>query len=121
MSKILIADDSKLMRNMLKKIFKDEKSFIFIEADNGKSAFNLYKKEKPDLVTMDVTMNVVNGLDAAKMILEFDSKASIVMITALGRNIVLNDCKAIGVKDVIVKPFSDKKVKEVLMSVLQDK
>ncbi len=84
MKKILIVDDAKLMRNMIKNMIAQKEDHKFLEASNGEDAVDLYKATKPDLVTMDITMDIKNGVDATKEILKHDPKARIIMITALG-------------------------------------
>jgi two-component system chemotaxis response regulator CheY len=111
MIKVLVVDDAKIMRNILKKTITERYSdFHIIEARDGHDAIDLYKKEKPSLVTMDITMERKNGLDAAKEILEIDKNAKIVMVTSLGQEKMLSECVRVGVRDYIVKPFSKERI-----------
>ena len=111
MIKVLVVDDAKIMRNILKKTIKERYTeFHIIEAKDGHDAIDLYKKEKPNLVTMDITMERKNGLDAAKEILEIDKNAKIVMVTSLGQEKMLSECVRVGVRDYIVKPFSKERI-----------
>lgn len=118
MSKILIVDDAKLMRSMIKNILTSEEGNTILEAKDGESAVELYKAIKPDLVTMDITMDLKNGVDAAREILKYDSKAKIVMITALGQEKFLQECVSFGVKDFIVKPFTKERVLSAISKAL---
>lgn len=104
MRTILIADDSKFMRNWLKGILKEHGYTDTIEASDGIEAINQYKHKRPNIVFLDITMPHVNGLAALKEIIAFDSKANVVMCSALGTesNVVL--ALQIGAKDFIVKP-----------------
>jgi two-component system chemotaxis response regulator CheY len=104
MKKILIADDSVFMRLWLKKILSENKQFIFIEAENGFSAIDLYKLHTPDLVLMDFTMPKLNGIEALKGIIKFDSKATLVMCSSLGQRELIIDAINFGAKDYVVKP-----------------
>ena len=113
--KLMIVDDAKLMRGMIKNFLKEKEDIVFLEASNGHDAVELYKATKPDLVTMDITMDYKNGVDAARDIFESDPKARIIMVTALGQEELLHECIKMGVKDFIVKPFS----KERIMSAIE--
>ena len=90
--KILVVDDTRLMRNIIKDSINQSGEYHIFEAENGCDAVNMYKEIKPDLVTMDITMEEMNGVDAAKTILSDDPKARIIMITSLGQNKILYDC-----------------------------
>ncbi len=110
METVMIVDDAKLMRNIIKQILAENGNYQFLEAATGEEAVELYKREKPDLVTMDITMEEKNGVDAAKEILNFDKNAKIVMVTSLGQEKLLRECVQIGVSDYIVKPFSKNRI-----------
>lgn len=118
--KVLIVDDAKLMRNIIKRTIQESFNNVhFIEATNGKDAVELYKKEAPGLVTMDITMEQMNGLEAAKDILAFDQKAKIIVVTAMGQEKLLKECIKAGIDDFIVKPFSKERVHASITKVLQ--
>jgi two-component system, chemotaxis family, chemotaxis protein CheY len=116
--KLLIVDDAKLMRGMIKNAFIDIPDMVMLEAGNGEDAVQLYKATKPDLVTMDITMDLKNGVDAAREILSFDPQARVVMITALGQENLLKECIEMGVKDFIVKPFSKERVLSAISKIM---
>lgn len=122
MIKVLIVDDTKMMRNILKNTITEEFSDVqIIEAMDGQVAIDLYKEEKPNIVTMDITMERKNGLDAAREILEMDKNAKIVMVTALGQEKMLSECVRVGVRDYIVKPFSKERILSSISHALDDK
>ena len=106
MGKIMIVDDARLMRNIIKNSIQERNDFHVLEAENGDQAVEMYKRERPDIVTMDITMEEKNGVDAAKEILEFDPEAKIIMVTSLGQERLLKECIDAGVSDYIVKPFT---------------
>lgn len=81
--RILIVDDSSMMRKMIAKTLKPPGHVIIGEAKNGLEAIELYKKLKPDIVTMDITMRDMDGLTAAKEILLFDKDAQILFLSNL--------------------------------------
>ena len=118
MGKILIVDDAKLMRDIIQHVLTEIGQFEIIIAHNGKDAVQLYKKHNPDLVTMDITMEEKNGVDAAKEILEFDPEAKIIMVTSLGQEKLLQECVKAGVSDYIVKPFSKERITSSVLNSL---
>jgi len=120
MTKVLIADDAKIMRNILKNTITEAYAdFQILEARDGQDAVDLYKEEKPDLVTMDITMERKNGMDAAKEILQMDKNAKIVMVTSLGQEKMLRECVQAGVRDYIVKPFSKERILCSIANILE--
>lgn len=116
--KALIVDDAVLARAMLKKIVEECGIQNIFEAQSGEEAIELYRNEKPDLVTMDVTMPGMDGITAIRKILEIDSGAIIVVCSALGQKEVVMDAIQAGAKHYIVKPFEDDKVVATLKAVL---
>ncbi|NQT24963.1 response regulator [candidate division KSB1 bacterium] len=110
MGTIMIVDDARLMRNIIKNSIQEDSDHRILEAENGHQAVELYKKEKPDIVTMDITMEEKNGVEAAKEILEYDSNAKIIMVTSLGQEKLLQECIEAGVSDYIVKPFTKERI-----------
>lgn len=112
--KILVADDSVLMRRNLKNILKQAGYEIVAEASNGKEAVELYKKHEPDLVTMDITMPLMTGIDAVKKIMNDYPNANIIMISALDQKHMVFKALECGAKHYIVKPF---KVTAVLKAI----
>lgn len=105
MKKILVVDDSLLMRNIIKERLS-EKFSVVGEAKNGEDAIRLSTELKPDIITMDITMDGMNGMEAAKTILASHQNIAIVMISALNENKLLSDAIKIGIKDFLVKPFT---------------
>ena len=120
MSKVLVVDDARLMRNIIKKSLLELGDHTIVEASDGQIALQTYKATKPDLVTMDITMRVKNGVDAAKDILSYNPKAKIIMVTALGQENLLKECISYGVRDFVVKPFSKDRIKTSVSNVLSN-
>lgn len=114
MSKILIADDSLFMRRILKDILSKE--YEILEADSGPVALEQFWKEKPDLVLLDIIMpeGEEEGITVLRSIMEKDPKARVVMITAVGQDAIINQCRKLGAKDYIIKPFDAKQVTETV-------
>jgi two-component system, chemotaxis family, chemotaxis protein CheY len=119
MHKILIVDDARLMRNIIKGILAEEMDCTVIEAADGMEAVRMYKQHVPDVVTMDVSMERQSGLQAARDILEYDSRANIVVVTAIGQEKLLKECLDAGVRDFITKPFTKDRVKAAVLRSLK--
>lgn len=118
MATILIVDDALFMRVTIGNMFKEWGFEVVGEASNGKVAVELYKQLKPDLVTMDVTMPIMSGIEAVKQICSFDPHAKVIMVTALGQQSKIKAAIDSGAKDFITKPFNPKQLKEVAINVL---
>ncbi|TRM10698.1 response regulator [Lentibacillus cibarius] len=104
MKTVLIADDSKFMRNYLKRKLQQQRPLTIVEATNGREAIDIYKLTKPDMVFLDITMPTVNGLTALRKIIEFDSKAKVIMCSAMGTQSNIIEALQLGAIDFIVKP-----------------
>lgn len=116
--KVLIVDDAAFMRMMIKDILVNNGYEVIGEANNGLKAVELYKKERPDLVTMDITMPDMDGISAVKEIKKIDASAKIIMCSAMGQQSMVMDAIRAGAKDFIVKPFQPDRVLEALKKVL---
>ncbi len=114
---VMIVDDAAFMRMSLKKSLQDEGFEVIAEAENGKQAVDKYTSENPDLVTMDITMPEMDGLEAAKNIIDNDSDAKIIMVSAMGQQKMVIEAIEAGAKDFIVKPFDDKRISEAVNKV----
>lgn len=118
MGRILIVDDTLFMRTLLKNILFSGGHTIVGEAENGEEAIAKYQELKPDLVTMDVVMPKMNGIDALKGIRAVDPHAKVVMCTAVGQEQMVKLAVKSGAKGYIVKPFQAPKVLEEVKNVL---
>lgn len=112
--RVMIVDDAIFMRLTLKQIVESEGFEVIAEASNGAEAVTLYKTEKPDLVLMDITMPDMDGIEALKQIHEYDNGAEVIMISALGQQSKIVEAIESGAKNFIVKPFEEKKIRNVL-------
>lgn len=108
--RILIVDDSSIMRKMIKNTLDSGDHLVVGEAKNGKDAVELYKTLNPDLVTMDITMREMDGFAAAKEILAYDKNAQIIFLSNLDKEKYSEDTKSIGAKGYVNKH----KAKEIL-------
>ncbi len=116
MDTVLIVDDASFMRLNLKNILQDVYE-IAGEAENGKEAVEKYQDLNPDLVTMDITMPEMDGLEAIKAIKDIDPDAKIVVVSAMGQQKMVIEAIEAGAEDFIVKPFKDERVLEALEKV----
>jgi two-component system chemotaxis response regulator CheY len=120
--RVLIVDDAQFTRNMLKNIIgKIEQIEVIGEASNGVEAISLYKKLNPDLVTMDLVMPEKGGIEATEEILKINSKALIVVVSALGQEALVLEAAKKGAKDFIQKPFKTEQIIEVMDRILKYK
>ena len=119
--RVLIVDDSNVMRNMVGQILKSEKYEICGEAGDGVEAIELFNKIKPDVMTLDINMPKKNGIEVLKEIMESNPEARIVMLTSEGQKSSVVEAIALGAKDYIVKPPVRKNVLEKLGNALKGK
>ncbi|MFM9872908.1 MAG: response regulator [Fimbriimonadaceae bacterium] len=116
--RILITDDALFMRVTLKNILSSNGYEVVGEAENGAQAVKMYSELKPDLVTMDITMPEMDGLEALKQIRAADANAKVVMCTAMGQKNMVVEAIQSGAKDFIVKPFQPDRVLEAVSKLL---
>lgn len=114
MARVLIADDSKVMRKSLAAILSEAGHKIAAEAGNGLQACKEYEKHRPDLVTMDIDMPFVSGLEALRLIIARHPKANIVMISSESGSRLICEAMDVGAKAFIIKPFG---INELLSTV----
>ncbi|MGE5398589.1 MAG: response regulator [Chitinophagales bacterium] len=112
--RVLVVDDAIFMRNSIRIILEKNKIEVVGEAENGQIALEKYQQLKPDLVTMDVTMAEVDGLEGLKLIREYDPKAIVVMMSAMGQESIVKEAILAGAKAFIVKPFKEEHVIKTL-------
>lgn len=118
MARILIVDDAKFMRMTLSNILLKANHEIVGEGENGRQAIELYKECLPDLVTMDITMPEMGGLEAVREIKKEYPDAKIVMCSAMGQQKMVVEAIEAGAKDFIVKPFDELRVTDAINRVL---
>ncbi|MBQ9134690.1 MAG: response regulator [Lachnospiraceae bacterium] len=119
MAKVLIVDDSKMSRRMLRTIIEGIGHEIVGEGANGEEGVKLYKETKPDIVTMDITMPEMDGINCLKAIKEFDADANVIMVTAAGQSAKLMDALKAGAKEFICKPYEPEQVINAVKEVLK--
>ncbi|MCY7779785.1 response regulator [Bacillus haynesii] len=118
MTRVLIVDDAKFMRDKIREILETEDLQVAGEAENGEEAVLLYQELQPDLVIMDITMPVKNGIEALKDMIQLNPKVKVIMCTAMRQKRIVVEAIEAGAKDFIVKPFEETKVVEAIRHVL---
>lgn len=113
MTKVLIADDAAFVRARNSRLLS-EAGYEIAEASNGEEAVRRYGTFRPDVVLMDITMPVMDGLDALREIRRLDDAARVIMCSALGQQAVVLQAIKAGSVDFIVKPFAPEKLLEAL-------
>lgn len=103
--RVLMVDDSSVVRRLGAQMLRSEMFEICGEAADGYEAFQMYKELKPDVVTMDVNMPVMTGIESLRQILAHDPKARVVMVTSEGHRDMVIEAMKIGAKGYVVKPF----------------
>lgn len=118
MARILIVDDSRTSRRILRGILEDAGHEIVDEAVNGDEGFLKYKEWKPELVTMDITMPVTDGIQALQLIKHLDKDAHVVMITAAGQKEKMIQALKEGADEFITKPYDAEEVVRVIGNIV---
>jgi two-component system chemotaxis response regulator CheY len=114
---ILVVDDAAFMRMMIRDILSKE-GYRIEEAVNGRDAVEKYDQVTPDLVTLDITMPEMNGIDTLKAIRSKDAGARVLMVSAMGQQQMIVEALESGAMDFLVKPFQPTKVLETVKKCL---
>ncbi len=117
MNKVLIVDDAAFMRLAIRRMLEPNGFEVVGEAENGAVAVKKYFECNPDLVTMDITMPEMTGIEALKLIKEKDPEAKIVMVSAMGQEVLVKESIINGAKTFIVKPFKEEHVIQTLKKI----
>jgi len=117
-STVLVCDDAVFMRTMVSDILSQAGFTVVGEAENGKQAVEKYQQLKPDLVTMDIIMPEMGGIEAVKKITQRDPAARILMCSAMGQQALVQEALQAGARDFVVKPFQPSRVLEAVQRVL---
>lgn len=115
---VLVCDDAIFMRTMIADILGGAGYGVVGEAETGVQAVEQYKQLKPDLVTMDIVMPDLGGIEAVREIVKFDPAARILMCSAMGQQALVVEAIQAGARDFVVKPFQPSRVLEAVQRVL---
>ncbi|MBQ6696942.1 MAG: response regulator [Lachnospiraceae bacterium] len=119
MATVLIVDDSRTSRKILKGVLEGAGYEIIGEATNGEEGYLKYKELKPDLVTMDITMPTMDGIESLSLIKHADENAKVIMITAAGQKEKMVEALKRGAEEFITKPFVNEDVLATIKRVVQ--
>ena len=119
MAKMLIVDDASFMRSSLKYIVETGGHTVIGMAEDGQEALELYRKSRPDVVTLDILMTGMDGFSALKAIMKEDPKAKVIMVTAVGNEDRQEEARKIGASGYIRKPFKQTDIIDEINRVLQ--
>ena len=118
MATVLIVDDSKTSRRILKNILIENGYEIIGEATDGKIGYEKYIEFRPDLVTLDITMPVLDGLGCLEKIMQLDKNANVIMVTAAGQKSKMVEAIKLGAAEFIQKPFEPEQILSVIKTVI---
>ena len=116
--KVLVVDDASFIRNFLAEQLSKE--YQIITAEDGEEGLEIFKSESPDAVFLDINMPKLGGVDALRQMMEINSQSSIIMLTAVDRQEVIDECKSLGASDYIIKPFGMEQILQALHTALND-
>ena len=116
--RVLVCDDAIFMRTMISDILSGAGYEVVGEAETGVQAIARYKELKPDLVTMDIVMPDMGGIDAVREIVKGDANAKILMCSAMGQQALVVEAIQAGAKDFVVKPFESATVQDAIRNAL---
>ena len=116
--RVLVCDDAIFMRTMISDILTGAGYEVVGEAETGVQAIERYRNLRPDLVTMDIVMPDMGGIDAVRAIIKEDATAKILMCSAMGQQALVIEAIQAGARDFVVKPFQPSRVLEAVQRVL---
>jgi two-component system chemotaxis response regulator CheY len=117
---ILIVDDARFARRVERKTLENAGFDNIIEANNAKEALAAFKENKPALTILDITLPDNTDLTLLKQMLEVRPEAKIIMNSAIGQELIIEDALAAGAKEFITKPFKEKEFIEKVAKVIED-
>lgn len=119
MKRVLIVDDTEFMRITLKSILEKNGFEVVGEAENGIEGIEKYRELNPDIVTMDITMPIMDGINSLREIKDIDPNANIIMVSSVGQEAVIREAVTAGANSFVLKPFNEQKVIQILTKVLK--
>ena len=120
MLNIMIVDDSLIIRKTLTTVLEKMGHTVVAQAKSGKEAIESYDKHMPDLVTMDITMPIMSGIEALKKIKKIYKDAKIIMVTSHGEEKLVMDAIISGAKGYVLKPITHDKLNDIILKVFPE-
>lgn len=114
MAKILIVDDSRTSRKILRGLLEESGHEVVGEAENGQEGVDKYKEFNPDITTLDITMPIMDGLEALTKIKEYDKNAKVIMVTAAGQQNKMVEAIKNGASEFVTKPFEKENILKII-------
>lgn len=118
MARVLVVDDALMVRKMIGKMLENDGHVVVDEAVDGKQAIEMYQKHMPDIITLDITMPGMDGIEALTHIMEYDKEAKVIMVSALGQQHKVLEALEHGAKSYILKPVTAPKLLAVINRIL---
>jgi two-component system chemotaxis response regulator CheY len=116
--RVLLVDDSPVIHSLLQKVLEKNDYEVCGDAMNGKEGLEMYQSLRPDLVFMDISMPVMNGIEATESIKKLDPDAKIIMLSAMGDDEIIAEAKDKGIDVFLKKPFDDYKIISAIAAVV---
>lgn len=114
--KIMIVDDSRIAQLQLQEILAGTDYEVTACCQSGEDALDQYDKVNPDLVTMDIVMPGMDGLDTARILLQTHPDALVLMVSSLAYDDTINEANRIGAKGFVYKPFDQEQILQALQT-----
>lgn len=115
---LLVVDDQSAIRQLLSEALESEGHAVVL-ASNGYEAINIARKQKPELIILDLKMPGLGGLETLREIHKFSPDIPVILITAYGELSDLGEAEKMGVRRLIIKPFDLNEVRSMVWSVLK--
>ena len=116
--KIMIVDDISFVRQTIRRMVTAHHYHVVGEAENGRDAVRLYQEVRPDIVTMDIVMPEMSGIEATQAIVRADKNALVVIVSAMGQETLAMESINVGARDFLLKPFDSEGLLKTLERVL---
>lgn len=119
MIKLLTVDDEKGVTDLLYNFFKQRKFHVMV-ANSGQEALDIVNKDKPNIILLDISMKGLNGLEVLEKVKAIDKNIKVIMITVHGEQETIDQAKALGADEYIIKPFKVSYLQEVVIKKIQE-
>ena len=116
----LIADDSEFARKIMVSVIKMAGGCVVAEASNGNEAVDLYSRVRPDIVLLDITMPVQDGVETLRKIVEQDKNAKVIIVSSIGHKEMVWKALCLGAKSFVTKPYSADYAAMMIKAVVDD-